>query len=71
VHFRLSKNWSRVESFTVIARATADASDLSLLTPDGNDLLVVGVSQWASFEGDDGAPSHPLKNWRITRVTLP
>ncbi len=71
VHFRLSKNWARLENFTVIARASADVSDVSLLTPDGNDLLVVGVSQWASFEGDDSTPSHPLKPWRITRVTVP
>ena len=71
VHFRLSRNWARLESFNVVARATADVSDISLLTPDGNDVLVVGVSQWASFEGDNGTPSRPLKNWRITRVTMP
>lgn len=71
VHFRLSKNWARLGGFTVIARASPDVSDVSLLTPDGNDLLVAGVSQWASFEGDDSKPSHPLKPWRITRVTVP
>jgi sugar lactone lactonase YvrE len=71
VHFRLSRNWSRLEEFTVIARATADVSDVSLLTPDGNDLLVVGISQWSSFDGDNNAPSRPLKSWRITRVVVP
>jgi len=70
VNFRLSRDWMRLESFRAVARATPDVSDVSLLTPDGNDVLVVGVSQWNSF-GDDPAPTRPLKPWRITRVTLP
>ena len=71
VHFRLSRDWSRLESLSVIARATADMSDISLLTPDGNNLLVVGTSQWASFEGDNGTSTRPLKNWRVVRVVVP
>jgi hypothetical protein len=70
VNFRLSRDWMRLESFSVVARATGDVSDVSLLTPDGNDVLVVGTSQWNSF-GDDPAPAKPLKPWRITRVSLP
>jgi sugar lactone lactonase YvrE len=71
VHFRLSRDWSRLESLSVVARATADMSDISLLTPDGNNLLVVGTSQWASFEGDNGTSTRPLKNWRVVRVVVP
>jgi sugar lactone lactonase YvrE len=71
VHFRLSRDWSRLESLSVIARATADMSDISLLTPDGNNLLVVGTSQWASFEADNGTSTRPLKNWRVVRVVVP
>ncbi|MBS0279096.1 MAG: hypothetical protein JSR81_15850 [Proteobacteria bacterium] len=70
VTFRLSRDWMRLESFSVVARASPDVSDISLLTPDGNDVLVVGVSQWSSF-GDDPAPAKPLKPWRVVRVTLP
>ncbi|MGN6515174.1 MAG: hypothetical protein ACTHLR_04965 [Rhizomicrobium sp.] len=70
VTFRLSRDWMRMESFTVVAPATADMSDVSLLTPDGNDVLVVGTSQWNSF-GDDPTPSRPLKPWRVVRVSLP
>ncbi len=71
VHFRLSKDWSRLVSFSVVARASPDVSDMALLTPDGNDILAIGVSQWSSFDENSPAPARPLKNWRITRVTIP
>jgi hypothetical protein len=58
-------------NLSVVARATADMSDISLLTPDGNNLLVVGTSHWASFEGDNGTSTRPLKNWRVVRVVVP
>jgi len=70
VHFRLSRDWSHLQSFAVVARAVPDIADVSLLTPDGNDLLVVGVSQWDSF-GEAATPEKPLKAWRVVRVTLP
>jgi sugar lactone lactonase YvrE len=70
VRFRLSQDWSRLVSFAVIARATADVADISLLTQDGNDVLVSGVSQWGSFD-EAASPARPLKPWRIVRVTMP
>lgn len=70
VRFRLSQDWTRLQSFSAVARGTADVADLSLLTTDGNDLLVVGVSQWNSF-GDGPTPEKPLKPWRVMRVSLP
>jgi hypothetical protein len=70
VTFRLSRDWMRLESFNAVARATVDMSDVSLLSPDGNDVLVVGTSQWDSF-GEDPMPSKPPKPWRVVRVSLP
>ncbi|HEY7978587.1 MAG TPA: hypothetical protein VID67_10360 [Rhizomicrobium sp.] len=71
VHFRLSKNWGQLEAFGVLARGGAELSDVTLLTPDGNDLLVSGASQWASFDDDSGTPARPLQRWHITRVAMP
>jgi hypothetical protein len=71
VRFRLSKNWGRLETFGVVARGGAELSDVTLLTPDGNDVLVSGASQWASFNEDSGTPSRPLQRWHITRVAMP
>jgi hypothetical protein len=71
VRFRLSRDWSQMQSFAVAARAMPDVADVSLLTPDGNDVLAVGVSQWKSFPQDSATPSGPLANWRIVHVTLP
>jgi streptogramin lyase len=71
VRFRLSKSWGRLETFGVVARGGGELSDVTLLTPDGNDVLVSGTSQWASFDDDSGTPSRPLQHWHITRVAIP
>ena len=71
VRFRLSKSWARLETFGVVARGGGELSDVTLLTPDGNDVLVSGTSQWASFDDDSGTPSRPLQHWHITRVAIP
>jgi len=70
VHFRLTKDWSRLESFAVAARGT-QVGDVSLLVPSGNDVLVAGTSQWDSYGNDSETPSKPLLPWRIVRVGLP
>lgn len=70
VHFRLSKDWSRLVSFSVVARGGA-AGDLSLLSVDGNNVLVIGESQWSSYGENDSSPTKPLHPWRVLRVTMP
>lgn len=70
VLMKLSRDWSRVQSFRIAARGGADLADVSLLVPDGNDVLVSGVSQWSSFDDSSGDPARPVQPWRIVRVTL-
>lgn len=70
VHFRLSKDWSRLVSFTVTARGGA-VGDVSLVSVDGNNVLAVGESQWSSFGENDSSPTKPLRPWRVLRVTMP
>ncbi|HEY2034015.1 MAG TPA: hypothetical protein VGH02_10060 [Rhizomicrobium sp.] len=71
VHFRLSRNWSQIQSFSIVARGGEALSDVALLAPDGNDVLVSGISQWSSFDDNSSAPARPLHNWRVMRVTMP
>jgi sugar lactone lactonase YvrE len=70
VHFRLSPDWSHVTRFDVIARNAPPISDPSLLTASGKDIYVVGISQWASFDGDKTEPVRPLPGFRIVRLAL-
>jgi sugar lactone lactonase YvrE len=69
VRFRLSSDWSRVAKFDVVARNAASIADPSLLAVSGNDVYVVGVSQWASFDEDVSEPVRPVPAFRIVRLS--
>ena len=70
VHFRLSSDWFRVARFDVVARNEPSIADPSLLAVSGNDIYVVGVSQWASFDDEKSEPARPVPAFRIVRLAL-
>jgi sugar lactone lactonase YvrE len=68
VRFRLSRNWEAVTTFDVVAQGP-EIPEPTLLARDGNDVFVIGTSQWHSFD-DSATPARPLPAWRILRVKL-
>lgn len=70
VRFALNADWSAVTRFDVIARAAPEIADPSLIAPDGDGVLLVGVGQWAAFDADAPQPVRPLAAYRIVRLTL-
>src|SRR6201986_1828518 len=71
VRFRLSRDWSRITRFDVIARNAPPISDPSLLTVSGKNIYVVGVAQWASFDHDKTEPARPVPAFKIVKLALP
>jgi sugar lactone lactonase YvrE len=70
VRFRLTPDWTRLLSLTVVAANTPEIADPSLITTDGKDAYVVGVSQWASFDDGKKDAARPLLPWTIVRLNL-
>lgn len=70
VRFRLTPDWSRLLSLTVIAANAPKISDPSLITADGKNAYVVGDAQWASFDDGKKDAVRPLLPWTIVRLNL-
>jgi sugar lactone lactonase YvrE len=67
LRLRLSPDWSRLKSLTVLAANTPDVAAPSLIMAEGSDVYLVGVSQWASF-GDAPKPIGTVPAWKIVRI---
>lgn len=70
VRFLLTPDWSRVLDFKIVARASPEISDPTLIAADGDAAVLTGISQWASFDEQSAKPARTPVPWKLVRLDL-
>ncbi|HEX2594209.1 MAG TPA: hypothetical protein VHL34_22095 [Rhizomicrobium sp.] len=68
IHFALSKDWSHLAWLKLLAVNAPNASDLSLITNDGQKAYAVGIAQWSSLAENAVDMTPPLHPWEIIEL---